>query len=59
VKKLAIWTLGFIGTEDHIPLLLGQLVDFDDDIRTACHEALLSVGSRHLDDLLRQYGNHG
>lgn len=54
IRKLAIWTLGLIGEEDHIPLLVTQLADFDEDVRHTAREALLCIGARYMDVLISQ-----
>jgi len=55
VRRSAIWCLGLIGNESHIPLLLEQLASFDEYIRPASRQALVNMGSRHLKALLEQY----
>ncbi len=51
IKKLAIWTLGLIGDQDHIHLLVNQLSDFDNDVRNTAREAISSLGARHTGSL--------
>ncbi len=58
IRKLAIWTLGLIGEEDHIHLLVAQLSDFDEDVRHTAREALLCLGARRLDALITQVDSH-
>ncbi len=55
IRKLAIWTLGGMGKEADLPALLEQLADFDEEIRAAAHQALISIGGRHLEAMLALY----
>ncbi len=55
IRRGAVWTLGAIGNEDHIPLLTGYLADFDDTIRSEARRSLVNLGARHMNDLLRIY----
>lgn len=55
VRKSAIWSLGQLGNENHLTLLLAQLADFDEAVCEASRQALLSLGGRHLGALLDLY----
>ena len=48
IRKLAIWTLGMIGDQDHIHLLVNQLSDFDDDVLNTARQAISTLGARHV-----------
>ncbi|MBF0549792.1 MAG: HEAT repeat domain-containing protein [Deltaproteobacteria bacterium] len=55
VKISAIWSLGLIGQERHLSLLLEQLSEPDEDVREAARRALVSFGSRQIDAILLPY----
>lgn len=57
VRKSAIWTLGVIGNESHLSLLLKQLGDFQEEIQEGARQALIRLGAKHLDVLLDLYGS--
>ncbi|MBF0525451.1 MAG: HEAT repeat domain-containing protein [Deltaproteobacteria bacterium] len=55
VRISAIWSLGLIGQERHLSLLLELLSELDEDVREAARRALVGFGSRQIDAILLQY----
>ena len=56
IRKSAIWTLGVIGNEANLSLLLKQLGDFEEEVQDAARQALTRLGAKHLGALRDLYG---